>query len=262
MDLPSWPPFWAHLKNLEAFLVHRWRVQRYLATCLPEGVLPPPGLEHVHTRLYEQRWGCVADFLAQVNPLLDFLRSTWSADKFVHGADSHQPPRGNDKAFDPQMLSEALHSTGFHLKVHMMLHVEQNLQGLARWAEGCDCHTKLFENRSRKQRESFMEASLAAPGTFLQQRACPFASRRAPQLAAGQLQEYFAELSKQGESQIFSCTAAIAASAEEKSEVATMFRHCTGRVFLLVHLCFLGGCDCDAHPGPNKTHGIFSRLAL
>ena len=234
LDLPYWPPFWAHLKNLEALLGHKWRLQRYLGTCVPEGVEPPAAIHQVNAKLYEARWGCVAEFVSQVLIVYDFLVSTWSAPQYIHAVDSH---RGEaEKQFDPHMLSEALSSTGFRLKLKTMQLVEQKLQSLSKWAEGCPCHSKMLSHLSRKQVETFLGDCLGGERINPHKLACPFASRRAPELAAGHIQDFFQELSQHGEAQLLSDPQSLQATESEQFEASTMFRHCVGRVFLFLKI--------------------------
>ena len=199
--------------------------------------MAPDSLGHITARLYEQRWGCVAEFVSQVLPVWEFLCSTWDAAKYLHAVDSHRGDREAEKKFDAHMFTEALHSPGFHLKLLMMNMVEQCLQSLSRWAEGCPCHSTFLQSLSRKQVERWMSDSIGPGyGSAPHKSICPFAGKRGPELAAGHLQQFFQTLSQQGETQLLSDPRALQATAAEQAEVSTMFRHCTSRIHLFLKI--------------------------
>ena len=232
LDLPCWEDLWRRLKNIEALLSKKYRVQRFLATCLPDNVQPPAALEHWSRRLYEERWGCVVEFIDALYPLLDFLKACWSATKYSHGVDSADGSQ-QDQQFSAALLTETLMSAGFKLKVFTLLQVEKDVQALAGWAEACPCHGDLLSCTSRYVSECFFAESLGTKSHTLGvtgRKSCPLSSCRAPELAGGELASFFAKMSQSGEMSLFSSAEAAEASETAKREASLIFRHCRSRI--------------------------------
>ncbi len=205
---PGWAELWPMLKNIEALLSKRYRKERLRRTCITDAVdVASAQVAHLlafSETLYENRWGCVVSFLRRLQPLLPFLRRVWSVEKYCGNVDA---PRGagareadgdaadaaeeDERQFEPALLTQTLHSRRFAMKVALILRLQEFAQSLADWAESCPCHSKWLRSSSRRQRERYMTAFINLPGYTT----CPLAGKRAPELAAGRLQDVFESMS-------------------------------------------------------------------
>ena len=193
--LEHWSGFWQDLKNLESLLNWPFRRRRLIVTCI-RGT----PFEHLERHfegfsqsLYEARWHEVAKFVRKLTPLLRPLRSVWDSRKFeaagvdVEGGALPHAPAGAS-AFDPQALTRCLQCPKFASYVCLVNKLEQVPERLASWAEDCYCHERVCERLSQHKRHEVLKAHYETICV------CPMAGKRAPELAAGHIQNVFRDI--------------------------------------------------------------------
>ncbi|CAE7037690.1 unnamed protein product [Symbiodinium sp. CCMP2456] len=217
--LSHWPTFVNELSSLEALLCNRDRRERFVTACIPKGADERNLFSSFSGSLYEKRWGAVISFLGKLMPLLGALTQYWDAQKFVAGyqqresADDEQAGQGA-ASFVPAALSKALESSLFHVYASMILSVLNIVDGLTAWFEGCACHEVFSDPHSKKKLSRLAEQEFRACGT---QRTCPMKGKRAPELAAGCLDEVFLDLLNISRDSVLKCMRMHQLSSEEES---------------------------------------------
>jgi len=184
-ELVCFEHFWPQLKNLESFLKIKENRDRFIVTCL-EGTAHADKAKLFKlwsATLYEQRWHEVAKFLHKTKLLLPVLAVCFDAvkyDSIQEGAKDKTAP------FDVHMLQESVRSPMFLKTASMILAIHQVPEDLAAWAERCPCHECFF----------FVLNDYAYKQTMNLQfgKRCPANGCRAPELAAGELQDYLQAL--------------------------------------------------------------------
>ena len=164
------------------------------------------GLEHRFERftgsLYEARWHQVLGFLRQSKPLLPILARSWDEAKYLRGVEHGEAGRGaqaaaQDRAdagrgltaFDPKVLTKALHSSLFHAYAAMALLLEEVPEQLATEAERCPCHGALTRRLSLYRAKGMFGKHYGSRATT-----CPMAGKNMPELVAGVLDDVFAQV--------------------------------------------------------------------
>ena len=143
--------------------------------------------------MYEARWHEVAKFVRKLTPLLRPLRSVWDSRKFeaagvdVEGGALPHAPAGAS-AFDPQALTCCLQCPKFASYVCLVNKLEQVPERLASWAEDCYCHERVCEHLSQHKRHEVLKPHYETICV------CPMAGKRAPELAAGHIQNVFRDI--------------------------------------------------------------------
>ena len=247
---PGWQDLWILLKNVEAFVSKAYLVQRFISTCVPQhlGAVGEAGLTQLKmfsARLYEQRWGCVSEFVRSLQQVWHLLQDCWSEIRFGSGVDTRGPAHG----FDPALLSSTVRSTLVPLQLALILEMQNVLDELGDWSEGCPCHEKWLAGLSRKRRENVMQSVL--DNKFHHQ--CPFAGKRACEMAAGQLNTLLKEHLKSSFVKFMvGSTVLTSASQADVATCASMYVHCKSHIFL-----FLKARGCSKYPltpnGPKET---------
>ena len=164
--LLHWKAFHGQLHQCATLLRSRSRRQRYVHTCL--------GVDNVNARMFEEfsaqlldhRWFSVFAFVSSFLPLLPILQQTWQTQAYQTGVDSGTVA---DKEFDAELFAGTLKDPLFHCYCSFIHKLGKLLLHMARWLEGCPCHGPRPKKRSAWR--------------------CPLGGCRAPQLAAGALQE-------------------------------------------------------------------------
>ena len=90
--------------------------------------------------LYEERFGEVAHFCGKVVRWRSLLRSTWDANKFRRGPLVASRGKQADAQFDPDEMTAIVTDNWLWAYLQMITEAHGLLQGLADWAEGCECH--------------------------------------------------------------------------------------------------------------------------
>ena len=95
--------------------------------------------------------------------------------------------------FNPALLTETLRSSMFGMEATLVLRLQGVVQNLGDWAECCPCQTARLHGLSRRQAEGCVNEFVDSPGL----RPCPFAGKRAPEMAASKLLDVFERLRAQ-----------------------------------------------------------------
>ena len=200
--LKYWPEYKVQLNNLSAFLRHKSRLDLFVATCVEPSRNPQRTeartvfAKHLPT-LHEQRWGSVTSFIGGMLRLWPMLCTFWDRGAFAEHAGALEA----DSLFDAAALTSSLGDRFFRAYSEMLQSLQAVVVEASVWAEGCPCHPVPHQagrdRRSLKRVDDQRQAELASGP-------CPLAGRRAPELAAGRLQEIIAELASQQISSITS----------------------------------------------------------
>ncbi|CAL1151620.1 unnamed protein product [Cladocopium goreaui] len=180
--------FWDHLKAVAALLVPQHLRERIIARL----VRGTASAEHEHLfaslslpALYEKRWQVVAKFLKNLLPHFRLLKRVWNLQDFlIDGKDAE----GDVGASFDVALADPM----FCSYVFMVDGVQNILLNLERWLENCACHEHLFTTLSSKRQRKKRGQLFGGAVRFVD---CPMRGKRAPELAAGKLEDTIAELS-------------------------------------------------------------------
>ena len=164
--LEHWRAFHAELQVMSVFLRHRQRRERFVQTCLGCGHAAAPLFESFSAQLLDHRWFSVFAFVTTMRPLLPVLQRNWSTRAFQLQVDGGAPEMAQ---FDLHQFASILTSPLFHCYCTFVHRLGKLFLRMVRWLEGCPCHGPSLKKKSS--------------------RCCPLASARAPELAAGALQE-------------------------------------------------------------------------
>jgi len=142
---PGWKELWQKLKVFEKLLSKRYRRNRFINTCITDGVCCTPqtlaGLQSFSEHLYEKRWSAVISFIRALVPLFPTICRAWSAAKFAANVDKDGKPHEDasdsedeegDSKWDPAKLTECTRSTGFRLELECMQCIEKSAAGHGR----------------------------------------------------------------------------------------------------------------------------------
>ena len=194
--LEQWQHFLNQLSSLEALLCNRDRRERFMVTCVPRDSEQRALFKSFSGSLYEKRWGAVISFLRKLMPLLGPLRLLWDEGKYVEGyqqresADDHDAGEGGG-VFSPAAITACLQSNFFCVYTTMIMSVLGIVEDLTAWFESCPCHEEGADPDNESRLSRAVRQELQACGT---DRFCPMKGKRAPQLAAGCLDETFEEI--------------------------------------------------------------------
>jgi len=180
--------FWDHLKAVAALLVPQHLRERIIARL----VRGTASAEHEHLfaslslpALYEKRWQVVANFLKNLLPHFRLLKRVWNLQDFlIDGKDAE----GDVGASFDVALADPM----FCSYVFIVDGVQNILLNLERWLENCACHEHLFTTLSSKRQRKKRGQLFGGAVRFVD---CPMRGKRAPELAAGKLEDTIAELS-------------------------------------------------------------------
>lgn len=126
-------------------------------------------------QVHRERWGTVLDCALQLEQIRDILRWGWDVDKFLgHSRQLRQEDDGNTCKID--VVDACIASAEFWGYNTMLCSLARVVMSLLDWAESCPCHHGL-EPPSQGLATAWAK--------------CPWRSRRAPELAAG---DFFAEV--------------------------------------------------------------------
>ena len=208
-ELHWWEEFFANLKCLEDFLRVKEHRQRLQWTCMQ-------GARHQNQQhkfdkweasLYEKRWHEVITFLRKLKEVWSLLRQVWSEGFYASVVDragmafksSGGGDDGGSAKFDPARLTTLLHSSQFEVYMDFVLTLKSIPEDLASWAERCVCHERFYKFVSADETSRRRSKAIATHfGPYLktgnQQVVCPMAGKRAPEVAAGGLDDFFERL--------------------------------------------------------------------
>ena len=170
--LRHWDSYVTELTHVCRLLHQPWSRQRLVRTCMQRAPWSAwvPEFEAFRGRVYTGRWGTTMDAISQLVPVLDVLRQVWDIDKFRSKAGSSNAQEGRDgeaaRQLSLDVVQSALSSDLFVAYSHAMLSIASAILRMQHWTEACPCKSHSCE----KVKQS-----------------CPLKTRRAPELAAGQL---------------------------------------------------------------------------
>ena len=193
--LDHWNDFVNELSSLEALLCNRDRRERFVATCVPKDSEQRALFKNFSGSLYEKRWGAITSFLRKLMPLLEPLRLFWDEGKYLEGYNQRESAEDQDAgegaAFLPAAITACVQSNFFLVYTSMIMSVLGLVEDLTGWFETCPCHKETLDPTDRSRLSRAVQRELRACGT---DRSCPMKGKRAPQLAAGALDEVFQEI--------------------------------------------------------------------
>ena len=111
-------------------------------------------------------------------PLERVLRFAWNMDRYCAGGDLQEPEPGDVRGVKVQLAHEAISSAMWWAYTVMLDGVSEALLEVAKWAEGCPCHTERpdLRGRARHLRAKAFRQAFSTDG-------CPMRSMRAAELA-------------------------------------------------------------------------------
>ena len=194
--LDHWNDFVNELSSLEALLCNRDRRERFVTTCVAKDSEHCALFKNFSGSLYEKRWGAIISFLRKLMPLLEPLRLLWDEAKYLEGYNQREGAEDQDAgegggAFLPAAITACLQSNFFVVYTSMIMSVLGLVEDLTGWFETCPCHKETVDPTDRSRLSRAVQRELRACGT---DRSCPMKGKRAPQLAAGGLDEVFQEI--------------------------------------------------------------------
>jgi hypothetical protein len=223
-SLKCWPEYKVQLNNFSALLCNRSRLDLLVATCV-DTVSHPLQREarsvfgrHLPT-LRKQRWGSVIAFVGGMLRLWHLLCVFWDQTAFS----GHDGGLETDSVFDVALLTSSLGSPFFRAYSEMLQSLQDVVVEASVWAEGCPCH--VVPHQTGKDRRSLKHADEVRQ-TELGSGPCPLAGRRAPELAAGRLQDIIAGLASR---HICGITARFGAQLDSKQCISLAADFETGR---------------------------------
>ena len=115
-------------------------------------------------------------------PFGDALRAGWSLQNYQLGSGHHQDREddGAQHCIALDTVNEAITSTSFWAYASMIALVGSVLQSISGWSEGCPCH----DGDPQLHAATYWRRRVARQ-RLLGKKACPMASRRGPECAAG-----------------------------------------------------------------------------
>ncbi|CAE7288205.1 unnamed protein product, partial [Symbiodinium sp. KB8] len=170
--LQHWETYVTQLTHVCRLLQQPWSCQRLVRTCMQRAPRNAwiPEIEAFKGKVYSGRWGTTMDATRQLVPLLEVVRNLWDVNQFrskAGGADADDGREGEAaRQLSLEVVQQALSSDLFQAYSHAMLSIADAILHIQHWCEGCPCK----HHSSTKMRNT-----------------CPMKTRRAPELAAGQL---------------------------------------------------------------------------
>ena len=162
--------------------------QRLIETCFKD---PPWSalvgkISSFKSHVYSARWNTVLAAIREVCPILDILRRAWSLNKFKIKGSNTDPPSekaeggktssSSSRTLSPEAIDAVLGSDLFEAYGHTLLLVSSTLEHISYWGESCPCDKLCSDEEAHHDHKP----------TRL---TCPLASRRAPELAAGAIND-------------------------------------------------------------------------
>ena len=184
--LNGWQTHMETLRQIRPLLCEPYHRERLRATCLQGFPDEDKLFEHFSGSLCDKRWLEVYRFVEKAHPLIKILTVRWSVHKYVSGFSATKADEDKDGIFRPHEVGVILQDAMFHSYNYLLMAIGLILRRLSSWLESCPCHAKFVRDVGtwRKQpvqwRQVFPEMSHPA---------CPVAGCRAPELAAGGVQE-------------------------------------------------------------------------
>ena len=215
--LSHWDTFWHQLKALEALLQWQHRRRRFVSCCVLQSPFAhkAPLFEHFRSSAYEKRWHEVLRFVLEIRPLLSTLRLTWDSQRFNTEAVHQEATAG--------AFTDAL-SFGYVDIVSMTTELPEQL---AFWGEGCLCHDLGPHVAKPHIRARMLSTHFGQPR-------CPMAGKRAPELAAGRLDEVVTDVCELSHADMLSQPRPLPMSSSQSFTLVNNIEQAKGHIVLLI----------------------------
>lgn len=184
--LHHWQRHMEKLKVFEALLGDNYHRERLRATCLRDSEMESGLFKKFSANLYEKRWFAVYNFVARSHELTKVLVHKWDVRRYVEGFSKDKADAEKDRKFNPHAVAHTLADPMFHAYNIFLLTVGNILRRLCAWMEACPCHASFVRAlgswRKRKVSWRSIFPNMVQPK-------CMVAGCRAPEVAAGALEE-------------------------------------------------------------------------
>ena len=182
LHLDRWKWFTDRLSVIARLVGKNWSRQRLLATCFTGF----PHCHHTHLYygthhfVYEERWGETLKIVEEILVLGPSLRAAWSAHAFTFGDAAQGAADDRLESVNVRLCDEAIRDRMFWGYLRMIRSVARSIEACMAWVEACPCHHRAGGQMSRHRR-------MAALKNRTGFEVCPMATRRAAEMADGQL---------------------------------------------------------------------------
>ena len=220
--LPGFKEFHTELKAVCRLLCAKPLRRRLLRTCFNEAPLSRfnNAFDSFSQEPHDGRWGSVLAACSELLPLMDILRAGWSLNKFgrLRGDDDANDESGNPKGVKVETVDRAIGSNAFWAYCKMIDLIGECLTEIANWSESCPCHSHVLQLRghTRHKRRKQLVA-------FINRAACPMSCMRAPEAAAGMLQQLAEQIMDMGMANILLDPLMLVLTEEQRSLVLRAF---------------------------------------
>jgi hypothetical protein len=184
--LHMWQAHMDKLKKLAPLLTVSYHRERLRATCLADDPEAEKQFLRFSATLYVQRWLEVYKFVSSAEPLIQTLVTRWNVHSYIHGFSSHKADQDKDGHFRPHEVRGVLDDPVFHAYNQLLMSIGRILRQLSSWLEACPCHGK-YVRECGKWRKAPRKWKKIFPNMV--HPSCPLAGCRAPELAAGAVQD-------------------------------------------------------------------------
>ena len=188
-----WSTWLNQLTHISRLVSKRWSKDRLLETCFVD--MPQRAgrdtIKACNAPVYTGRWGAVLISVAEILKIEDLLRFAWSKDRFLRGSAERPIAADDEKSTKIEIGHEGITSALFWEYTRMVDTLGETCELLARFAEGCSCHTEAleFEGLSRLKRANVFQERANMD-------ACPMRTLQAPAFAAGKHLDILKTLSR------------------------------------------------------------------
>ena len=170
-------------------VVSVWRQQHVRDRFIAEHLRKTPAevfersLKELQLNLHDARWGSLIHTCKQLLAVrMVFLYWNGASGAPAH-SDSGEAGGDAHSAEDAELMTATVRDNTWWQYLRMLLHVSRVVEHMEHWMEACPCHYRKPDNA----------APLSGNQAFRTRYACPMAGRRAPELAAGALDEIIQE---------------------------------------------------------------------
>ena len=191
--LAHWGAHLSKLKLFEHMLNENYHRERLRATVLKDSKLESDMFKHFSGTLYETRWLSVYHFVCKAHPLIKVLKHKWNHRVYIEGFSKDKCDATKDSRFNPYAIRPILDDSMFHAYNKFLMAIGALLKRLASWSEACPCHAEFVRTPSGWQRRKIKWAKVFPT---MRRPRCKVAGCRAPELAAGALEEILQSLAE------------------------------------------------------------------
>ena len=229
--LTGWESFTTQLKHCCLLLKHPASRDRLFQTCL---AVPPwssmrSKLEGFTGHVYKQRWGSTLQSIQQITPLLPILVGAWDLERFGvrdSGRAEESQARGH-AVLSVQIVDQALTGGLFQGYALGMLAIADLLQHISAWCEACPCFSKSDVAAFDSQDLEVLQ---------LHKKQCPLRTRRAPELAAGKMEEFLTQVAHVTAARLLTEPKIMSLQASDRDLIFTDVAAAKQRILLVLQL--------------------------